>query len=143
MLNVERADDVDTVLEQKQHVLKTFGPGRTRRVGVGQLVHQGNLGDALQHGIHVQFGEFRSARSPGPGGRALQSVQQSQGIGAIVQFHIASHYVEALVQQAAGLLKHGVGFAHPGGVAQVYLKRSPALALQHVGEFLHGDPSVP
>ena len=55
MLHVKGTDHVDTGVEQFQNILITLFVAAKRRIGVSQLIDDGDLRAPFQHGIHVHL----------------------------------------------------------------------------------------
>ena len=55
VLDVDGGDDVDAGVEQVAHVLPPLGVPRSGDVRVGQLVDEGDLGAAGEHGVEVHL----------------------------------------------------------------------------------------
>src|SRR5262249_19851762 len=61
MLDVHRGDNVDALLEQKQHVLPALAVASARHVGVRELVDDGDLWPAMHNGVDVHLLERDAA----------------------------------------------------------------------------------
>jgi hypothetical protein len=118
VLHVERRVHVDAGREQLLHVEVALGMARSRRVGVRQLVHQGDARPARQHGVEVHLCQVHVAVLDLPAGHHLQPAEQDLRLAASVGLHVGGHHVHAIAGQLAGRLEHGVGLADPGSIAE-------------------------
>jgi hypothetical protein len=125
VLDVHGGEDVDAGLQQLLDVLPALGVAAARVVGVGQLVHQAELGRALQQPVGVHLGE-RPALDPGDAaGRDLQAGGAVLGGPPPVRLQVADHHVHAGRLEVTCLAEHGVGLADAGGRAEEHLEPSP------------------
>ena len=88
-------------------------------VGVGQLVDEGHLRMAGEHGVEVHLLEAGAPVVDDPPGDDLQVVAQLLGERAAVGFHEADDDVGAPLFAPVALVEHGVGLADPGCGSQV------------------------
>ena len=104
MLDIDRGVDVDAGGQQLLHILPAFFMAGARRVGVGQFVHQGDLGLSFQHRIEIQFEERHPLVVKAQLGHDLQPFQQGVGFGPAMGFHIGRHHVPPFPLALAGRL---------------------------------------
>ena len=83
-----------------------------RRVGVGQLVDQAELGFAREHGREVHLREGRAAVVDHARRDVLQPLGLRGGLVAAVGLEVADRHVPARLGLRAALLQHAVGLAH-------------------------------
>ena len=84
VLNVDRGVDVDAAAEEFLHVLPALLVARTRGVGVGELVHEGNLWPAGEHRVQVHLGELDPHILDARLRQDFQPLQEGVGLGAAV-----------------------------------------------------------
>ena len=125
VLHVHRGVHVDAGAEQLLHVLVALAVAASRRVVVGQLVHEHDLGTARQGPIQVELPQGDAAVGQLAAGQHLEPFHEGQGVGTGVGLHIAHHDVGAGLLGPMGLAQHGVGLAHPGRVAEEHLQLPP------------------
>ena len=135
VLDIEGGVDVDTAIEQLEHVLPALGVAALRRVGVGQLVDEQQRRVSREGGVEVELLE-RGAAVLDPAARQdLEAVEQRLGFGALVRLDHARHDVDAGGALRARGLQHRVRLAHAGGGAEEDLQlaaRPPRLLLADV-----------
>ena len=115
-------------VEQLLDVLPALLVARAGHVGVRELVDQGHLRAAGQHGVDVHLGEGGAAvgelaaraRPPGPS-------SMLGGVPAAVGLDEPDHDVGAALGAAVALAEHRVGLADPGCCTEV----DPQLAARH------------
>ena len=118
VLNVDGGIDADPRAQQLLHVLVALHVAAALSVGVGQLIHQYELGAADQGGVQIELTQFHALIGDAPGRELLQSVQQGQGLGPGVRLDIPADHVGPGGQSPVGRLQHGVGLPHAGGIAK-------------------------
>ena len=85
---------------------------------VGQFIHQGQTGLALQNGVDIHFGQFDIAVGNVSARDDFQPKDECFGFGALMGFDITNHHIHPLIFALVGGFQHGIGFAHSGGIAQ-------------------------
>ena len=95
MLHVQRGENVNARVEQLQHVLAAFGVPGAGSIGVGQLIHQGQLRTPGQQPIQVHLGQAHAAVLGLEAGNGRQSLGQGVGLLSPVRFDVAHHHVPA------------------------------------------------
>jgi hypothetical protein len=120
VLDVDGGDDVDPGGEDLQDIFPALVvPAGARHVRVGELVHQGDLGVATQHGVEVHL---LQATAPVVHHRARDDLQVADhllGQPAAVTLDEPDHDIGASLPAPAALVEHGVGLPNAGGGAQV------------------------
>ena len=114
MLDVDGRIDVDSRLEHVLDVLVALLVLAPGRVGVGELVDQGELGRAGDHRGDVHLVHHPLAvldRSPRDD---LEADRLGDRLGAVVRLEIADDDVAARLRLRLPLLEHPVSLAHPG-----------------------------
>jgi hypothetical protein len=129
VLDIERGVDVYPRREQLRHVQIALGMAAALRVGVGQFVHQHQLGPALEDGVEVHFGDDVPLIEGALLWDGLKAFGQGIGFDAAVGFDNADDDVDAFEPALARLDKHFVGFSHAGRGAQVDLELAAAFPL--------------
>ena len=110
VLNVDRGHDVDTRVSKIVDVLPALLMSGSRRIGVGQLVHQGDLGMPDQHGLQVHLLEHRPAVLNLFPRHHLEPVDRLNRPWPAIRLDQADHHVLAPEAAFTPLPKHGVGF---------------------------------
>ena len=95
---------------------------------MGQLIHQHQLGAALEHGGHIQLLELDAAMAEPFAGNLLQPLGLAGGFAAAVGFEQADHHIGAVPEPFVALLEHAAGLAHPRRHADEHLVAATALA---------------
>ncbi len=111
VLDVDGGYDVDARGEEFLDVLPALGVAGAGDVGVGELVHEGDRGAALQDGVDVHLGADAVAVREGPGRNLLQPVQERFGAGPAVVLDDRDGAVGAALRTAVGLGEHRVRLA--------------------------------
>ena len=137
MLDVDRGDDVDPFVEQKEDVLPPFLARRARHVGVRQLVDHDHGRVARDDGVAIELGERDAAILDLAQRNDLDVVDHRFGVGATVCLHHADHRVHATVAEFVRLLQHAKGLADARRRTDVQLEL-PALALLEQREKVAG-----
>jgi hypothetical protein len=127
VLEVDGGDDVDAGVEQLPDVLPALDVARPGGVGVGQLVHQDQLGVAGQQAVEVHLLDGPPPVVEGAAGEDLQVPDLGVGVGPAVLLHPADHHVGAPLASAPPLAEHGVRLADTGGGPEI----EPELASCH------------
>ena len=109
--------DVDARDQQVLHVLITLGVLTARDVGVGQFVHQGDLGPPGQYRLQVHLFENDTAILHLAPGNDLQPGNEFGRLFAPMGLHQPHDDIDAFLFQAVALLEHLPGFADPGPIA--------------------------
>ena len=126
VLDVHGRDDVDAGVEQLFDVLPALLVARARDVGVGQLVDQGDLRTAGQHGVEVHLLEESCPRYvSAPAGYDLEVADLGVGVGPVVGLDEADDHVGAALRAPPALVEHGVGLAHARRRTEVDAQLSP------------------
>ena len=118
MLHVHRGDDVDPRLEDLVDVLVALLVARAGRVRVRELVDEGELGCALEHGVDVHLPEHQAAVRHRHSRHELETLGERGGLGPVVRLEIADHDVAPLGVRLPALLQHPIGLADAGGHAE-------------------------
>ena len=115
VLDVDRADDADTGVEDLEHVLPSLGVGpRTRHVRVGELVDEGDLGLAGEDRREVHLLEGRAPVVDDLARHDRQVADLLSGVGPAVRLDEADHHVGAALVATPALVEHGPGLADAG-----------------------------
>ena len=118
MLDVHRGVHIDPRPQQLLDVLIPLGVAAAGGGGVGQLIHQQQLGVAGQGTVQVKLLQGDALVRHGFGGQDLQPLQQRHGLRPGVGLNIAGHHVNPRLLGTVGGLQHGVGLPHAGGIAK-------------------------
>ena len=127
MLDVEGRDDVDPRVQELLDVLPALLVAGAGDVGVGQLVHQGDLGVPLQQPVEVHLLEDLAPVFDAGPREDLEVTDLRPGIGPVIGLDVADDDVLAPRVGAPPLVEHGVGLADARGRSQV----DPELATRH------------
>src|SRR5581483_165652 len=138
VLHVERAHDVDSRGDDVLHVLVAPAVLRSGRVRVRDLVDQGDLRRARDHGVHVELVDGEAAVFDATARDDLQPRQQGGRRGAAVRLDEADDGVHAALDQLVGLLQHPIGLAHAGGESDVDLEPVPMISLRELETRIRG-----
>ena len=118
MLDVNGRINADPCTQQLLHVLIPLGMAAARRIGVGQFIHQNQLGLARERAVQIELMQFNAFVWNAFRGELLQPIQQSHGFWAGMRLDIAGHYVKTGFFSPMCGFQHGVGFADAGGIAK-------------------------
>ena len=118
MLDVDGGINIDARPQQLLHILVALDMPAALGVGMGQLVHQNQLGMPRQRRVQVKFLLFRPFTQDRHCRQLLQSLQQRLGLWPGVGLDIPRHHVHAGGLRAPRRLQHGVSFANTGGVTE-------------------------
>ena len=140
MLDVEGSVNVDAGFEQLGHILITLGVTGAGGVGMGQLIDKRQAGMMLENGVDIHFGQFDVPVGNGGARDDFQPEHERFSLGALVGFHVADYNVHAFVPALVSGFEHGVGLAHPGGVAQEDFQLAAAILL--LGGFQLGEEDI-
>ncbi len=130
MLNVDRADDVDAVVEQEENIFVSLGETAAFDIGVGQFIDQSNLWSALQYAIDVKFGEECPFVFNFAAGNVFQFAGQFSSAGASMGFDDADDDVFATRSAANAFAQHAEGLADAGSVAEEDLEAASSARLR-------------
>ena len=119
VLHVDRREDVDARVEQVLDVLVALAVLEPRRVGMGQLVDQGELGLAAQDGRKVHVAEVGAPVGDAPLRHHRQPLGQRLRLLAPVGLEQPDDHVAPGLLLGVTLEQHAVGLADPRGHAQV------------------------
>ncbi len=134
MLDVEGGVNVNPGGKQFFDILVAFGMARAGRVGVGQFIDQRQAWTARQDSVHIHFGQFDAVIFEAFARNRFQPDNEGLRFDALVRFDVADDHLQPFGGALVGGFEHGVGFPHPGGIAQENLQL-PALA----GAFIRLD----
>ena len=118
VLGVHRREHVDAGGEQFLDVLPALRMPRAGRVRVRELVDEGDLGLAREHGVDVHLLEGHPAVRLGAARHDLEPLDHRRGGRPAVRLDEGHDHVVALAGEAPALLEHGVGLADAGGGAE-------------------------
>ena len=107
VLDVDGRDDVDAGVEQLVDVRPALLVARTRRIAVGQLVDEDEVGMAAQDGVHVHLGELAAAVLDRPARHDLEVADLIGGALAAVCLDESDDDIGAALAAAASLVEHG------------------------------------
>jgi hypothetical protein len=122
MLNVDGGDDVDTCIEDVDDVFPAFGVAGSGDVGVCQLIDEGDLRPAGEHGVEVHLIEAGAPIVDDASGDDLEVVTPLLRKWAPVAFDEADGDVGAPLFAPVTLVEHGVGLADPSRGSEVDAK---------------------
>ena len=133
MLDVDRAQHVNLLSQQKQHILVALGKAAALDVGVCEFVDQHHLRHAGNDGVHTHLCEQRALVVDLAPRHLLQLCGQLRGGGASVCLHHTDHHVLAPAAPPNAFAQHAERLAHAGRVAEEYLE-PPALLFVFAGQ---------
>ena len=125
VLDVDGRDDVDAGELQHLDVLVTLRARHAGRVGVRELVHEGDLGRARDHRIDVHVAQRHAAVLDLERGDDLQALRHRGGLGPPVGLQPPDDDVLPVAPPLLSLLEHRVRLADPGRHADVHLQPPP------------------
>ena len=114
VLDVERGDDVDAGVEEFVDVLPSFLVPAAGHVGVGEFVHQRDLGMAGEHRVEIHLGEGHAPVGHGAPRHDRQPFGHRRGQLTAVRFQQPGNDVRATGATTLGLGEHRVGLADTG-----------------------------
>ena len=118
MLHIDGRIDMDAGLQQFLHILIPFCVAAARRVRMGQLIHQNQMGFSLQRQIQIELPQPKPMVLDLCRRKRLQPLQQGQGIRPGVGLDISNDNVNALLLGLMGRFQHGVCFSDSRGVSE-------------------------
>jgi hypothetical protein len=124
--DVEGGIDVDAVGEQLTDVVPAFRVPLAGEVGVGQLVHQGQLRATVQDGGDVQLGKADAPVGDRTSRQDFEIGELGRGRRPPVPLPVRHDRVDAGAAPGACVPQHLVGLPHPGGNPQVGAQPAPA-----------------
>jgi len=127
VLDVHRRDHVDPGGEQLLDVLPSLVVAAPRHVGVGQLVDEGDLGPASEHGVEVHLLEAGPPVLELAPRHDLEVTDLLEGLRPPVGLDQGDHHVGAPVPPAPPFVEHRERLAHARGRTQV----DPQLPSRH------------
>ncbi len=136
MLDIQRGIDVDAGIEQFLDILPALRVARTRRIGMGEFVHQDQAGPALQRTVEVELPDLDAAMVDLQKRQNRQPLGESCRFAAAVMFDNADHDVAAALQLTPGFGQHGVGLAHTGRGAEEDLEMTAPVLFRLIAEQL-------
>ena len=128
MLDIQRGIDVDAGVQQLLDIEIALGMAAARRIGMGELVDQSELGPARQDGVDIHLAEMMALVFDEPARDHLQPVEQGLGLLAAVGLGHADDDVDPLAALGLGRGQHLVGLADA--------RRCPQEDLQPAAGFL-------
>ena len=114
VLNVKRGINIDSGIEQLEHILITFRMTRAGRVGVRQLINNCEFRMPGEDGVEIHLLELCSAIFDLRARHDRHSFQQRFGFLASVRFHYSDHHLASFRLFLPRGLQHGVGLADTG-----------------------------
>ncbi len=138
VLHVDGRDDVDARREQLLDVDPALVVARAGRIGVRELVDEGDLRMPFEHGIQVHLVQRDPAVGDGSPGDDLEPLGLGGGGGASVRLDDGDHDVASLVAEPAALLEHLVRLADARRHAQQHAQPP---ALHDAPPAREGDPA--
>ena len=131
VLHVDGGVDADACPQQLLDILVALAVPAPGGVGVGQLIHQDELGLPRQGPVQIKLPQRDILIGDLLVGELLQPVQQRQGFRPDVRLDVPGHHVHAHLLGVVGGLQHGVGLAHARRITEEYLQLSrPGLLFQ-------------
>ncbi len=124
VLDVDGREHVDARVEHVADVLVALLVLEARRVGVGELVDQAQLGPAREHRRQVHLLERRAPVDDFAPGHELETLGLGERVRSAVGLEVADHDVATGVGLRRALLQHAVGLADPRGHADEDLEMS-------------------
>ena len=120
MLDIDRAHDSDAGIENLEHVLPALGVRtRTRHVGVGELVDEGDLGLSGQHSGEVHLLECCAAVFADLARHDREVAYLLGGMSAAVGLDKADDDIRATLVAAPAFVEHRPGLADTGHSSQI------------------------
>ncbi len=126
MLDVHRADDVDSHVDQLEDVLVTLFVAAARYVRVRDLVDERNAGLAPENRVDVHLLHLDAAVSDLAPWHDLEPLDEHGGLLSPVRLDVTDHHVDASLLEGVCLFEHSVRLANAGREAEVELE-SPTL----------------
>ena len=111
VLDVDRGVDVDAVTEQLLDVEVALGMAAARRVGVGELVDQDDLGMTHEDGVEIHLRQRPALVLDAAARNDLETFEQRFGLLAAMGFHHADDDIVTVLPPRTCLLQHLVGLA--------------------------------
>jgi len=127
MLNVNRAENIDLVLQQQEDVFVALCKAATLDVGVSQFINKRNLRSTGENCVYVHFGKKSSFVLQFATGNVFQFVRQFCGSAAAMRFYDAHHHIFAAPMPPYSLAQHAEGLSDTRGVAQKYFEAATLL----------------
>ena len=137
VLDVDGGVDVDAARQQLLDVEIALGMAAAGRIGVGELVDEGELRAARDQRVDIHLFESLVAVVDPLARQHFQAREQRLGLGAAVGLDDAHHHVDAGLELGMGALQHLVGLADAGGGADKDLQLAGAAVLAP-GRFQQG-----
>ena len=126
VLDVDRRDDIDPGVQQFLDILPALFVTRPGRVGVGQLVDQGDVGIAGEYPVEVHLGQLDAAMYDEVAGDDLQPLSHGRGGCPAVGLDDGDDDVGPTLAQVLALVEHGVGLADARCRAEQHPQSSPS-----------------
>ena len=120
MLDIHGSVDVNSRLEEFFHILIPLHMAASWDIAVRQFVHQDELWVTVKRSNQVELPQLDPTVVRLHSGKDLQPIQQRQSLRSGMGLYIAHHHVNALPFSMVSRLQHGIGLAHPGGIAEKY-----------------------
>ena len=122
MLDVERRPHVDAGREKLLDILPALGMTAVRRIAVGELVDDDELGLARQRPVEIEFLDGAAAILDLAPRQDFEPFDERAGLRAAMRFDEADDDVDAFFLQAPRVLQHRVGLADAGRGAEEHLQ---------------------
>ena len=142
VLDIQGGDDVDARVEQLVDVLPPLAVPAAGHVGVGELVHQRDLGVASEHRVQVHLGEGRAAVAHRAPRHLLQSLGHRRSQPAAVSLKERDNHVRAPRPAPLAFAEHRVGLPDTGRCAEInaelspcHIRHAPRTLSREAGEF--------
>ncbi len=119
VLDVDRRDHVHAGVEQDADVLPALLVAGAGGIGVGEFVHQGDVGVAGKDRIKVHLLQHCVLVGDRTPGNHLQTLKEGGGVRAAMGLAEADDHVRAPLGPAMTLVEHGDGLAHTRGCPEV------------------------
>ena len=125
VLDIERCEDIDPGSQDLLDVLVALRMPRTRRIGVRELIDQGEGRAPFEQGFEIHLGKAAALVVDVPPRQHLQTVQERLRLGPAVCLDDGRDHVQAVAQSRMGRGQHLVGLTDPGGSAEEDLQPPP------------------
>ena len=120
VLHIYRGIYTDPFLEQLLDILVPLGMAASRRIRVGQLIHQDQTGPPFQRRIQVKFLQHYVFIRDFQRRKLLQPLQKGHGFRARMRFYIPGSDIDPRFRRLMGRFQHRIGLAHSCGIPKKY-----------------------
>ena len=122
VLHIHRRININTRIEQFDHILVAFGVSGAGDVGVGQFVNQRQLRVPREQRVQIHFLQRNSSVVHFAPGNNGQAIEKGFRLLAAMRFHVTHDDVNAFALGALPCAQHCICFADAGGHAKKHLE---------------------